>query len=181
MIDSSELRQILGHNFFEVFAISPSFDIDQNALAVVYRQQQKQYHPDNSVQQDAEFQALILSVSAHINNAYTNLKNPLNRALLLLELNSLPLDLAHDTVLPPQFLMEQMEFHEELDDAKHSKDIEQLEQLEQSVQKKEQHIILQLSTAFQQQEFDRARNLTKQLAFYQRVLGHVSNAISSIC
>lgn len=181
MIDSPELKQILNYNYFEVFAVNPSFDIDQDDLAAMYRKKQKQYHPDNSTQYDTDTQALVLSVSSHINNAYTNLKNPLNRALLLLELNSFPLDLAHDTTLPPQFLMEQMEFHEELDDAKHARDIEKLERLEQSVQEKEHHITQQLSLAFQQQRFDNARNLTKQLAFYQRVLSHVSNTISSIC
>lgn len=181
MIDSFELKQVLSYNYFEVFALNASFDLDLNALAASYRQQQKQYHPDNSTEYDAKHQALILSVSAHINNAYASLKNPLNRALLLLELNKHPLDLAHDTALPAQFLMEQMEFHEQLDDAKQAKDIKLLEQLEKSVQEKEYHIIQKLSSAFQQQQFDSARNLTKQLAFYQRVLSQVSNTISSIC
>ncbi len=178
MKDADELTQILKSDCFNLFQLTPAFDINIQLLNSLYLELQKKYHPDKA--NNNQIQALYLAISAHINEAYTQLKNPLTRALFLLKLKHHPLDLAHDTSLPHEFLMEQMEFHEALEEATQTHNIEALEQLEQMLHKKEHTIILELSHAFNKQQFDLMQNLCKQLAFYQRLLNHTDEAINSI-
>ena len=51
------------------------------------------------------------------NEAYQTLKKPLKRAAYLCELNGVDLQTESNTAMPPDFLMQQMEWREALDDA----------------------------------------------------------------
>jgi molecular chaperone HscB len=55
--------------------------------------------------------------SVRINEAYQRLKDPLKRAAYLCELRGAPIDAERNTAMPAEFLMEQMEWREALDDA----------------------------------------------------------------
>lgn len=176
MNEINELKEVLSKNAFGVFRIQPSFIIDLAALTAMHHRLQKLYHPDNWINSDVA--SLIVSVSAHVNTSYTKLKNPLERAMLLLELSGYRLDLAQDTNLPEKFLFEQMEFHEQVDEA--SNNIDKLESLEQELIDKQKLLINQLSDKFESKQFEQATELTKQLAFYQRLLNLVANTISIV-
>lgn len=52
--------------------------------------------------------------TAHINQAYDTLKDPLERALYLLELHGVDMGPGHETTRDANFLMEQLELREEL-------------------------------------------------------------------
>ena len=55
--------------------------------------------------------------SVRINEAYKRLKDPLRRAAYLCELNGVPLNAEDNTSMPADFLMQQMEWREALEDA----------------------------------------------------------------
>jgi molecular chaperone HscB len=55
--------------------------------------------------------------SVRINEGYRRLKDPLKRAAYLCELLGAPIDAENNTAMPPEFLMEQMEWREALDEA----------------------------------------------------------------
>ena len=55
--------------------------------------------------------------SVRINEAYQRLKDPLKRAAYLCELNGAPIDAENNTAMPADFLMQQMDWREALDDA----------------------------------------------------------------
>ena len=167
------MKHILAADYFNVFQLSPAFNIDIRNLTRAYRELQRQYHPDNALT-DAALQALYLRASAHINNAYTQLKNPLTRAQILL--HQAGINLAETPQLSPLFLHEQMEFHETLEDS--SQSAPALEALEQQLKQKEQLLVTGLETAFAQQQLSLASDLSQQLAFYQRLLSRVSDAIN---
>ena len=56
--------------------------------------------------------------SVRINEAYQRLKDPLKRAAYLCELAGAPINAHNNTAMPSAFLMQQMEWREELDDAR---------------------------------------------------------------
>jgi molecular chaperone HscB len=66
--------------------------------------------------------------SVRINEAYKRLKDPLRRAAYLCELRGAPVDAENNTAMPPEFLMEQMEWREELEEARSSEDLDRLEE-----------------------------------------------------
>ena len=55
--------------------------------------------------------------AVRINEAYQRLKDPLKRAAYLCELRGAPIDAENNTAMPADFLMEQMEWREALDEA----------------------------------------------------------------
>ena len=120
-------NDLLKCNEFELFDLLPSFVVDLNSLEQQYRELQRRWHPDNFANQDIELQNKALQLSASINSAYNTVKSPLLRSLCLLRLSNFALDLSHDTQLPMQFIVLQMDIHEALDEARTSKNINILE------------------------------------------------------
>jgi molecular chaperone HscB len=168
---NDNIKEILKQNCFEVFGIEPGFEIDISKLNTKLHELQKEFHPDNWI--NNELSTLAVSVSSHINSSYTELKNPLTRSIALLELNNHPLDLAHDTALPMEFLTEQMELHELIEDAKD--DLTKLEELEQDIIRKQKILLNNLSQKFAAKDYLQALTLTKQLGFYTRLLNSIAD------
>jgi molecular chaperone HscB len=77
-------------SYFENFSFNVDFNIDLEELENKYLEFQKQFHPDNS-SSDVE-------KSISINEAYKVLKNPLQRASHILQLNGI--DLENDSKAP---------------------------------------------------------------------------------
>ena len=63
-----------------------------------------------------------------INEAYQRLKDPLRRAAYLCELRGAPIDAERNTAMPAQFLMQQMEWREALEDAEGEAALETISQ-----------------------------------------------------
>ncbi len=168
----NNIKQILKKNCYDIFEIEPQFAIDTALLSTKLHQLQKEFHPDNAINNELSTNL----ASAHINNCYTTLKNPLNRSIALLEVNGYLLDLAKDTQLPLEFLGEQMELHELIDEA--NGNISALEELEQTINDKQKQLLVSLSDTFINKDFQEALNLTKQLGFYTRLLNSIADKIN---
>lgn len=174
---SSNYQELLSYDYFKLFQLNSAFKIDQVQLKETHRNLQKQFHPDNFTNNDKTLQMLNLQLSSHINNGYTTLSSPLNRALYLLKLNGFELNLETDTTLPSKFLIDQMELHEKIAEAKTQ---DQLENLEQELQSKEHTLVEEIATAFENANFIKATELVKQLAFIKRLLDNISQAINRL-
>lgn len=178
-----ELRLLLTKNCFEVFDLTPSFNVDQKLLTQQYYQKQKTYHPDNFIKlikssQTTTLSSLNVQVSAHINDAYYILTHDLTRAIALLKIYGVALDLAKDTSLPPEFLLEQMEIYEAIDDLKsecaNQKNDAQLiiakfDRLQYNIQASIGDLLAQLKSAFDHQLLDSAILNTKKLSCYLKL------------
>ena len=105
------------HNHFDLFGLPPSFSIEGETLERSYRDIQSKVHPDRFANAgDAERRA-SLQWTTRVNEAYRTLKDPVQRAKHLLELNGVDVAFETNTAMPPEFLMQQMELRETLEDA----------------------------------------------------------------
>ena len=172
--------ELLKHNEFELFDLLPSFIIDLELLNQKYIKLQHQYHPDNFANQDSDTYAQALQLSALINTAYATLSSPLRRSMCLLRLYNVELDLSCDTQLPMPFIVLQMDTHEAIHDAKLAEDIEALEILEKDIKRQQNNLILQLDIEFANHNLIEAKELTKQLSFYNRLLININDTISNL-
>ena len=102
-------------NYFELFDIPVSLQVDKNILAKKYVELQKKYHPDFYTQENEYEQAEALEKSSQINKAFKVFKNGDETIKYVLQLKSLLQD-DEKYQLPPHFLMEVMELNEELSD-----------------------------------------------------------------
>lgn len=111
-------------NYFELFGIETSFDIDLQALSSSYQSLQKTVHPDKFAHGSEQEQRIAVQKSAHINDAYQTLKNPLQRAEYILVLRGVDMPNEQHTFGDTGFLMRQMELREMLEDVPSASDVD---------------------------------------------------------
>lgn len=112
---------------FELFGLPERFAQDRAAIDGRWKELQREAHPDRFAAQGAAAQRVAMQWSVRINEAYRRLKDPLQRAAYLCELRGAPLNAENNTAMPAEFLMEQMAWREELDEAQGEADLEALE------------------------------------------------------
>lgn len=105
----------LGKNYFELFGLPVSFEIDASSLTERYRDLQRSVHPDRFANASDRDRRLSMQQASLVNEAYRALKDPLQRARYLLSLNGVDIHDESNTVMDGMFLMEQMQLREELD------------------------------------------------------------------
>lgn len=111
---------------FELFGLPQRFAQDRAAIDARWKELQREAHPDRFAAQGASAQRAALQWSVRINEAYQRLKDPLKRASYLCELQGAPIDAENNTAMPAEFLMEQMEWRETLDEAAGEQELEEL-------------------------------------------------------
>jgi molecular chaperone HscB len=100
-------------DFFNLFDLPRHFAVDESQLKNTYRNLQKKYHPDRYASASDQEQRMALQFTAYLNEGLEVLGSPVKRAIYLLGLVGVEFksdNLASD----PQFLMQQIEWREEL-------------------------------------------------------------------
>jgi molecular chaperone HscB len=116
----------LQSNDFELFGLTQRFAQDRAQLDARWKDLQREVHPDKFSAQAASAQRIAMQWSVRINEGYQRLKDPLKRAAYLCELNGAPINAENNTAMPAAFLMQQMQWREDLDDAVSSEDLEKI-------------------------------------------------------
>ncbi|RZI74427.1 MAG: Fe-S protein assembly co-chaperone HscB [Variovorax sp.] len=111
---------------FELFAVPPTFAQDRAALDTRWKELQREAHPDRFAAQGAAAQRVAMQWSVRINEAYQRLKNPIRRASYLCELHGAPIEAENNTAMPGDFLVQQMEWREALDEVRSESDLDAL-------------------------------------------------------
>jgi molecular chaperone HscB len=111
---------------FELFRVKQQFAQDSAVLDSRWKDLQRQAHPDKFSAQGEAAQRIAMQWSVRINEAYQRLKDPLRRAAYLCELTGAPINAHSNTAMPGAFLMQQMQWREDLDDATNPQAIEAL-------------------------------------------------------
>jgi molecular chaperone HscB len=116
----------LQSNDFELFGVPQRFAQDRAVLDARWKDLQREAHPDKFAAQGAAAQRVAMQWSVRINEAYQRLKDPLKRASYLCELNGAPINAENNTAMPHDFLVQQMQWREALDDAETAEDFEEI-------------------------------------------------------
>lgn len=102
---------------FALFGLPQRFAQERSEIDARWKELQRQAHPDRHAQHGAAAQRVALQWSVRINEAYQRLKDPLKRAAYLCELQGAPIGAEDNTAMPADFLMQQMQWREALDEA----------------------------------------------------------------
>ena len=106
------------NNFFDLFGIEKTYSIDRQQLRDRFLALQKKFHPDNYASASEQDRRISAQYAAQINEAFTTLKDPVQRGRYMLSLQGMSTDEELDTSMDPEFLMQQIELREELDAAR---------------------------------------------------------------
>lgn len=119
----------LSANDFELFGLPVRQRLDRADLDARWKALAAQVHPDKHVGQGAAAQARAMQWSLRVNEAYRRLRDPLSRAAYLCELRGAPIEAESNTHMCRSFLVEQMEWREQLDEAAAEGEIDVLQAL----------------------------------------------------
>jgi molecular chaperone HscB len=156
-------------NYFELFSLTPNFDIDLTKLESVYQQQVARFHPDNFATSDDKEKNLALQNTSLINTAYDTLKSALLRATYLLELDGINAFDEKDTQMDVDFLMSQIELRETLELIQVNKDELELDNFIDNINLKINQNINQIQTFFETNNLLKIKNLVRELKFYEQL------------
>jgi molecular chaperone HscB len=111
----------LAQDFFALFDLPRAFEIDDTRLRARYRELQQLVHPDRYAAAGAAERRYAMQLAAHINEGFETLRHPLRRLRYLLESSGVECGEGSGPALRPEFLAEQMEWREELEALRDSK------------------------------------------------------------
>jgi molecular chaperone HscB len=163
----------LNQNYFELFSLPLSFEVDSEILSLRYRDLQRAVHPDRFANASEQEQRLSVQQAAHINEAFQTLKKPMARARYLLELKNVVID-DTDTSMAPAFLIEQMELREQLGAVRQAADpFAALDKSRDNIESLERAMVDALRLDFAESTPDaleHARQTVRKMQFMHRLL-----------
>ena len=168
-------------NYFSLFQLKQIFNIDLNTLEASFRKIQSEVHPDRFVSGTTSEKLHSMQTATLANEAYIILKAPALRASYLLSLQGIDATPETNTSMPADFLMQQMEWREQLEDAKQAKDIAALENLLAEMQSEAKSLQADLAIHFDEKnDLAEATEATRKLIFIDKVCADINKAISQL-
>lgn len=164
-------------DFFSLFGLPAQFALDAEALDAAYKRVQSQVHPDRFAAATAAERRVAMQWAARANEALKTLQSPVRRAAYLCELNGVPIDAESNTAMPADFLAQQFEWRETLQEARADGAAAQLAQLGEEVKAARATTLAQLAHALDEaRDFARAAALVRQLMFIDKFESEVGAA-----
>ena len=168
-------------DYFALFGLPRRYAIDFPELEQRYREIQMRVHPDKHAHLSDAERRLAMQWSTQVNEAYQTLRQPLRRARYLLHLAGIDVALERNTAMPAEFLLQQMEWREALEEVRNAADYPALEQL---------HVRMKQEMAEQFQRLETELDVTpdhleaagtvRQMMFQEKLLQEIDEALAAI-
>jgi molecular chaperone HscB len=166
---------------FDLFGLPPAFSLEKDGLEAAYREIQSRVHPDRFASAgDAERRA-SLQWTTRVNEAFQTLRNPVARAKHLLELHGVDVAFETNTAMPPDFLMQQMELREALEDAVRKKDPSSVDRIRKDLRNEKSVLEKQIAQAIDaKKDYAGAAELVRKLMFLDKLDDEIDLAYEDV-
>ena len=171
---------VFSQNYFEWFGLPLAFSVDPAVLSSAYREIQGQVHPDRHAQSGAAGKRVAMQLSTRANQAFETLKNPLKRAIYLLELRGMDVGAENNTVMEPAFLIEQMEWREAVEDALAAKNVDELQRLLVHLRADVRLRYAKLGALLDANADQPAVEAARQLMFLEKVQSEIGDSLAAL-
>ncbi|WP_064605654.1 co-chaperone HscB [Photobacterium sp. J15] len=157
-------------NHFELFGLPFQFKLDGSLLSTQFRELQRRFHPDNFATSSERDRMMAMQKAAQINDAFQTLKNPISRAEYMLSENGFDIRGESKTLQDPEFLMQQMELREALEDIPDASDPESaLFDFEQQASALYKSQLAGLEQLLNQESWEQATDAVRKLKFIDKL------------
>ena len=164
---SAHIRIDMQQNYFELFHLPVSFDVDTDDLANRHRAIIARVHPDQFANKSAMEQRVALQWATFANEAFDTLKSPIARAQYLLKLNAPELAVEGARVnLPHEFLMQQMQWREALEEGDVAGVLAEVKQIQMDNQ-------VQLCNSCDEQDWTKLQIVLAQAQFIENFIAQL--------
>lgn len=177
----SESAIDLQQDFFTLFDLPQRFKFDGDALDRRYRELQTQVHPDKSAHLSDAEQRLAMQGSTRVNEGYQTLRDPIKRARYLLSLNGVDTQEESNTTMPMDFLMQQMEMREALQEAVDTHDLDTLDELSDATRDEMRQLQQELAEQIDyKQAYVEAAGIVRKLRFFEKMAEEIADAYDEL-
>jgi molecular chaperone HscB len=165
---------------FELFNLPPRFALDAAALDSAYRSVQAHVHPDRFAAASAAENRVAMQWATQANEAYRTLRSPLRRAAYLCERAGVPIEAESNTAMPAEFLMQQLQWREALDDARASRNSVSLQALDDKTTSEHDRLLGEIAQALDvASDPAHAASLVRQLMFIEKFSTEITAALEA--
>jgi len=164
-------------NHFELFGLPVAFGVDAERLDKAYRDIQAEIHPDKFAHAGEAEKRVSMQWTTRVNEAYQTLKKPFDRARYLLQLQGIDAMDPKNTVMPPDFLMQQMEWREALAEAAQTQNLGALQRLEKDLRAHAKALQAELARLIDDEKnYARASETLRKVRFMDKLLEEIDAA-----
>lgn len=166
-------------NYFELFKLKTSFKIDMNDLNARYRSMARRVHPDSFGSFSKENQEVSVEDFSILNDAFRTLKDSSKRAFYLLKLKDqrLPLE---DTVQDTEFLLQQMEWYEKLEEMKNKGSLKDLKEFEKELENIKEELNSRFCLCWEDNpRLEEAKIIMRRMQFIDKITKETKKHINS--
>ena len=163
---------LFGKNYFEIFDVIPTYDVDQKGLLNRYLGLQRKFHPDRYIASSDAEKRINMQWVAEINLAFETLSDDLQRSIYLLKLNGHELE--ENPTLDKGILLKQIELREDLEEIKRDSNYElALTGFKKETEKDLESLKVHLKAAFLIGDSEAIKNLIYEQQFLTKLIGEI--------
>lgn len=168
-------------NYFELFQVPQVFRLDLGTLDRNYLELQTRVHPDKSAHLSDAERRVSLQWATLANEAYQTLKRPLDRARYLLKINGVDTREEDNTAMPTEFLLEQIEWREEMQEAVTLRNTHAMDRLAARLKTERNNLFESLGTLLDDEgQHPAAAVIVRQLAFLEKLGRDLNDALAAL-
>ncbi len=165
-------------NHFELLGLPESHVVDAARLEAHYRELQGRVHPDRFAAGSEAERRVAMQWATRANEAYRTLRDPVDRARYLLGLKGFDTGEESNTAMPPDFLMQQMEWREAVVEARAGRDAKRLSALRSEIAQARASMLGLLGRALDSDaNYDAGCSLVRKLRFLEKLDHEIEDAL----
>jgi molecular chaperone HscB len=173
--------ELLTRNFYQLFDMPVTYEIDLDHLQQHYRTLAQSVHPDKFASAGDQERRISMQQTSWINKAFQTLKDPIERAVYLLQLKDVDVRLENETTMDAAFLMQQMELREALEEVRSQDDpLAFLDAELVKVKSAMQELAGKFSAAYQADAIDDAKEYLRKMQFMQKARNEIGTLMANI-
>jgi molecular chaperone HscB len=157
------------------------YAVDPARLEAAYRELQTQVHPDRFASATEAERRIAMQWATAANEAYRTLRDPAERARYLLGLKGFDTAEETNTAMPPDFLMQQMEWREAVAGARAGRDAGSLQALRNELAAERGEMLRQLERAIDADaNYEAGCSLVRKLRFLAKLDEEIDEALEPL-
>ena len=171
----------LTQDYFSLFEVPRAYGLDEGALEAAWHRLQSQVHPDRYAHLSDADKRRAMQWATRVNEGYRTLKKPLARAQYLLVLAGVDAGVETNTAMSPEFLMEQMEWREGVEEARTAGEIDELEQLHRRLLHHSRDVRAELARQLDvDHDYTEAADTVRRLMFIEKLQQEIDEALLAL-
>ena len=167
-------------NHFELLGLPARYAVDPARLEQGYRDLQSQVHPDRFAASTEVEKRVAMQWATRANEAYRTLRDPVDRARYLLGLKGYDTGEETNTAMPPDFLMQQMEWRESVAAARAARDARALDALRGELGESRGEMLRMLGRALEESNYEAGCSLVRKLRFLEKLEEEIEEALEPL-